>query len=150
MRPPPTPDIEALVPHRGRMLLVDTIVSAEPGRAVTRATVASHWPLYAAGRVGSLVLIELVAQSAAVSFGMDRLASGDPPGDKFGYLVGIGEARFFIDALVPGDTVVTRVRDGFVMEAYREIIGTAHLGRRLAAEVTLQVLQAAGGKERLP
>jgi predicted hotdog family 3-hydroxylacyl-ACP dehydratase len=123
------------------MLLVEAIVEAEPGRAVTRATVNDRWPLYVAGRVRPLVLVELVAQSAAVSFGMDRLASGGPAGEKSGFLVGIREARFFIEALAVGDTVVTRVRDGFVMQAYREIIGTAHLGRHLAAEVTLQVIQ---------
>jgi len=147
---PSLPEIDSLVPHRGRMRLLDAIVEAAPGRAVTRATVTDGWPLYAAGRVRPLVLVELVAQSAAVSFGMDRLASGGPAGDKSGFLVGIREARFFIESLVPGDTVVTRVRDGFAMQAYREIIGTAHLGGRLAAEVTLQVIQAGGEKDILP
>ncbi len=146
----PAPDIQDLVPHRGRMRLLDAIVEAEPGRAVTRATVTDRWPLYAAGRVRPLVLVELVAQSAAVSFGMDRLASGEAPGEKSGFLVGLREARFFIDFLVPGDTVIVRVHDGFKMRDYREIIGTAHRNGRLASEMTLQVVQAGGEKDILP
>jgi hypothetical protein len=33
------------------------------------------------------------------------------------------------------------------MDAYREIVGTAHCNGCLAAEVILQVLEAPGGKE---
>ena len=141
------PDLDALLPQRGRMRLVEAVVEAAPGMAVTRSRASGDWPLCRNGRVDPLVMIELVAQSAAVSFGMDRLTSGGPVGDKFGFLVGIREARFFIDALAPGDLLVTRVQDGFVLEDYREIVGTVHRGQHLAAEITLQVVQAAPAKE---
>ena len=132
------------------MLLLDSIVDTGPGWAQTCSRVSGDWPLCRQGCIDPLVMIELVAQSAAVSLGTERLASQGPVDNTFGFLVGIREARFHIESLAPGDTLTTRVQDGFVLEDYREIVGTVHRSRCIAAEITLQVIQAASAKEDLP
>jgi predicted hotdog family 3-hydroxylacyl-ACP dehydratase len=150
MSPAPFADLDAILPHRGPMRLLEAVVDGAPGWAVTRARASERWPLCRQDRIDPLVMIELVAQSAAVSLGMSRQAAGTAGGDRFGFLVGIREACFFVAALRPGDTLITRVEDGFVLENYREIAGTVHRGRHLAARIALQVVQAAAAKDVLP
>ncbi|MBI9083728.1 MAG: hypothetical protein JEZ11_09025 [Desulfobacterales bacterium] len=135
-------DLTELLPHRNRMKLVDRVVSADEKRAVTRSTVTSRWPLFDGRAVDAMVIIELVAQTAGISNGIERTRKDGPGADKKGWLVGIKQARFARSTLALGDTVEVRAENSFEFEGFREICGIAVLGDETIGEVTLQVMQA--------
>ncbi|MEN8752643.1 MAG: hypothetical protein AB1Z18_07690, partial [Desulfobacterales bacterium] len=57
---------ENILPHRDRMLLVDSIIEVDDNGAVTRSVVTEKWPFFDGQNVRALVLIELVAQTAGI------------------------------------------------------------------------------------
>ncbi|MDP2645208.1 MAG: hypothetical protein Q8P24_09730 [Desulfobacterales bacterium] len=135
---------EDFLPHRGRMKLVDEIITVDAEMAVTRARVTDQWPFFDGKAVNSLVLIELVAQTAGIS---NSWCGGKKHGENFltkGWLVGIKESRFYIDR-VPLDTpIITRCINQFEFDGYRVIRGTVEIEKRLVAEVELQLVQSDG------
>ncbi len=135
--------IEDVIPHRGRMRLVDTILIVEADLAVTQATVRPDWPLMTPDGVHPIILIELAAQTAAVSSGRSHAPESDgeqrPAG---GWLVGIKRADFSIDC-IPVDACITiRSQNRIAVDQYREISAVASIGDRPIGEVHFQVLQA--------
>jgi predicted hotdog family 3-hydroxylacyl-ACP dehydratase len=135
-------DVNALLPHRGRMKLIDTIVSADTESAVTRTTVDSRWPLITKKRISPLMLIELVAQTAAVIYGVDALLSENGSANRRGWLVGVKRVRFGVDALYPGDEVIVQAEDRYKFETFREVAGIVQINGRQAADILLQCMQA--------
>ena len=135
--------IEDVIPHRGRMRLVDTILIVEADLAVTQATVRPDWPLMTPDGVHPIILIELAAQTAAVSSGRSHAPDSDgeqrPTG---GWLVGIKRADFSIDC-IPVDACITiRSQNRIAVDPYREISAVASIGDQPIGEVQFQVLQA--------
>jgi len=133
---------EALLPHRGRMLLVGEILSLDDEQAITLSVAHRNWPLVKDGVVNPLILVELVAQTAGVHNGLRRLKTRGEGSETRGWLVGIKKAVFHVNAIALGEPVTTTARNAFVFENLREITGTASINGRLAAEVTLQVVEA--------
>ncbi len=133
---------EDLLPHRGRMKLVDEIITVNSEMAVTRTRVTDQWPFFDGKAVNSLVLIELVAQTAGIS---NSWGGKKKHGENFvtkGWLVGIKESRFYIDT-VPLDTrIITRCVNQFEYDSYRVIRGTVEIKKRIVAEVELQLVQS--------
>ncbi len=80
-------DIEALIPHRDRMKLINGVLDVNADIAVTSALVTERWPLCHGSTVDPIVLIEIVAQTASVYIswkkGADKGVSGG------GWLVGV-------------------------------------------------------------
>jgi len=141
----PEPDaltVESLLPHRGRMLLVDEIISLDDDQATTRAVARQDWPLFGNGVVNPLVMVELVAQTAGVHNGLRRLKARGKDSQTRGWLVGVKKAVLHVDAVAPGETIITTAKNAFVFDTLREITGTASINGRLAAEVVLQVVEA--------
>ena len=133
--------VEELLPHRGRMKLVDEIIEVDEERALTKSTVTDLWPFFDGKTVNALVLIELVAQTAGISNSWGGIKKH---GDKFerkGWLVGIKRCRLLIDAVPLNTSIITRCENQFKLENYREILGTAWVDSDLVAEVRLQLLQ---------
>ena len=134
--------IEDLLPHRGRMKLVDEIIELDAEQAVTAATVTDQWPFFDGRAVCALVLIELVAQTAGINNSWEGIRKH---GDNFknkGWLVGIKASRFYIDS-VPLDTrIITRSENQFEFDGYRVIQGTVKIDSKIAAEIGLQLLQS--------
>ena len=87
--------ITDLLPHRGRMLLIDEILALAPNYGITAATVKTSWPLAGDNGVQPLVLIELAAQTAGVYNSRQNLLEQDDAETK-GWLVGIKQTEFFI------------------------------------------------------
>jgi len=136
--------VEDLLPHRDRMRLVDEIVEVDIKKAVTRSRVNAQWPLFDGRAVHALVLIELVAQTAGInnSWG-GKIKHGEDYVAR-GWLVGIKDARFYIDA-VPLDTcLTTRSVNQFELEGYRVVQGTVDMDGKRVAEVELQLIQSNG------
>ena len=133
-------DIDDLIPHRDRMKLIDAVVSVAEDAAVTSAVVTDRWPLCDGGGVSSLVLIELAAQTSAVSIGWKKLTTTGKSGGK-GWLVGIREARFHMGAIPVGSEVLTHSKINFALDNYTEIRGTATVNGETVGEVSLQVMR---------
>jgi predicted hotdog family 3-hydroxylacyl-ACP dehydratase len=136
--------VEMLLPHRGRMKLIDKILSVDEQRAVTRSTVTDRWPFFNDGTVGNLVFIELVAQTAGIS---NNYAGITKLGDRYvpsGWLVGIKQARFRTDKVDINTQIITRAENAYAFESYREISGTVEINATVVGEIRLQVIQSDG------
>ena len=137
-----TKEIENLIPHRGRMKLIDTIVTVDQKQAVTRATVKVGWPLLSGNAVSAIVLVELAAQTAGVCIGWNEKMKTDGPETKAaGWLVGIKKARFYVDMISLDACITIRSEIRLAVENYREIATTASINEKLVAEINLQILQ---------
>ena len=134
-------NIEDLIPHRGRMKFVDHIIEVDETTAVTESTVTDQWPLVQNNFVNPLVLIEVVAQTSAVSIGWKQLKEdGNNAGGK-GWLVGIKAADFFIDRIPLNISIRTCTKINFSLDNYTEILGISKIGSDLVSEIVLQVLR---------
>jgi predicted hotdog family 3-hydroxylacyl-ACP dehydratase len=81
------PPIEALLPHRGAMLLIDRVVFADAERLSAQARVnSSAWYADADGNMPAWIGIELMAQAIAAFVGIEHRRRGDPI--KIGFLLG--------------------------------------------------------------
>ncbi len=134
-------NIADLLPHRDRMLLIDEILELDDKAAVTRATVTDQWPFYDGNSVDSLILIELVAQTAGINNSWVRIKKYGLDSEKKGWLVGIKQSRFFVDTVSLHDLIITRAENQFEYESYRHILGIARIGDAIVGEISLQLIQ---------
>jgi predicted hotdog family 3-hydroxylacyl-ACP dehydratase len=133
--------IEDLLPHRGRMMLIDEIIEMDEERAVAVSVVTDRWPLFDGKTVSPIILIELIAQTAGISNGLERIRKHGKDSEKKGWLVGIKRSRFFVDAIPLQTRIITRSENVFKYDGFREILGTARIGRDIICETSLQVVQ---------
>jgi predicted hotdog family 3-hydroxylacyl-ACP dehydratase len=133
---------ESILPHRGSMLLIDSILELDEKGACTRAVVAPGWPFCDGRGVQAIVLIELVAQTAGIHNGWIRDRRHGPAADKKGWIVGIRQAHLPVDAIPLGTELITRTENRMEFEGFRDIYGTVALGAGIAAEITLQLLRS--------
>jgi len=135
--------IESLVPHRGRMRLVDTFEGHDESRdGISRSVVKAGWPLCDGLRVNPHVMIELVAQATAAMAGWDEFKGGKRLG--FGYIVGIKNACLCGDTIPVGAVLTMRTRKILAQENYGVFSGEVYLEKRRRAEVLLQVFRPEG------
>lgn len=134
--------IDDLLPHRDRMKLIGEIIEVDDKGAVTCATVADHWPFFYDEAVGSLVCIELVAQTAGISNSWSGIQKNGKDFVNRGWLVGIKSAVFYADTIPLNTRIVTRAHNQFELEGYREILGTVEIESKTIAEVRLQLMQS--------
>ena len=134
--------VEDLLPHRDRMRLVDEIIEVDAKKAVTRTRVTDQWPFYDGQAVNSLVLIEVVAQTAGIC---NNWGGKIKHGENFltrGWLVGIKESRFYIDTIPLHTCLITRSVNQFEIDGYRVVQGDVVIGRKIVTEVGLQLVQS--------
>ncbi len=141
MTTPPI-ELEELVPHRRPMLLLSKIVSFDDQSASTHSVVESHWPMIGIGGANALILIELVAQTAAVNNGWELLQHAGPGADSRGWIVGIKSATIEVDLLPIGTQIEVESINQFAYDNFREIRGIAKIEGRQVAEATLQLMRA--------
>lgn len=134
--------VEDLLPHRGRMRLVDDILELNTEIAVSKSRVTNQWPLFDGSGVSSLMIIELVAQTCGLSNGLNQMQTHGSI--KKGFLVGIKAASFEQAVLPLGAEIITEATNRFKFETFREIEGTSKIGSTVVGKVTLQVMQAPG------
>ncbi|KRM88891.1 3-hydroxyacyl-ACP dehydratase FabZ [Liquorilactobacillus vini] len=117
--------IQAIIPHRYPMLLVDKIISLEPGvKAVGIRNVTAHEEIFMGHFPGNpvmpgVLIIEALAQTGAVA-----LLSMPEFKHKTAYFGGIKNAKFR-QVVRPGDTMKLEV----VLEKIRNNVG---LGKAVA------------------
>jgi len=113
--------IEDLLPHRGRMRLLDRIVELSTEKAVVSVRPKDNWPMASEGQVPALVLLEVVAQTAGLVCSLRVGLDGEEP--PLGYLVGVRTGTFFTDSVEIGAELTCRAEISFVMEGYAVLNG---------------------------
>ena len=83
-------EIERLIPHRPPMRLVEEIVRVDEASIETATVVRDTWPTAESQKVRTLVLVELIAQSAAILQGWKERHEKEM--GEGGLLVGIPSA----------------------------------------------------------
>ncbi|MFA6985640.1 MAG: hypothetical protein WC213_05500 [Arenimonas sp.] len=111
-------DIESVVPHRGRMLMVDQLLASDPDSVVVSAEIRADNLFADAHGVPTWVGIEYMAQAIAAWAGCRALARNEPA--KIGFL--LGTRRY--------DTCCQHFSFGMQLriEATRELFGENGLG----------------------
>jgi len=133
---------ENILPHRGRMLLIDEILGVDDDGAVTRSIVTERWPFFNGRNVHAIVLIELVAQTAGIHNGWIREKLHGPAADKKGWIVGIRQARLAVNAIPLSTGLIARTKNQMEFEGFRDIYGTVEMETQIIAEITLQLLRS--------
>ena len=133
--------LEDLIPHRGRMVLIDDILEISSSHALTASVMNAAYPLVEADGVQPLIMIELAAQTAGVCNGWDRVKTKGIDSKQMGWLVGVKRAHFYIEHIPLGSRVVTRSENSHNYGNLREVASVLHLGDKRIGEVTLQLFQ---------
>lgn len=125
------------LPQQGRMRLVDAVL--DRGEAFIRvgATVTERWPTAEEGSVHAAMLIELVAQGAAL---LGTRLGGNAEG-KLALLVGLPEVTLEVQRIRVGTRLVAEVRVARGSGDYLVCEGEVHDGIARLAAVTVQGLR---------
>lgn len=127
-----------LVPHEGRMCMVDQLTEFKPESAVVTACLPVDGLLVskADGVLEPVLYAELVAQSYAAFRGYELKSLGLQP--RAGYLVAIRQLDVLGEAKA-GDALRIAVRTVGVLEGFAVIAGEVRRGEELLAKAKLKV-----------
>jgi predicted hotdog family 3-hydroxylacyl-ACP dehydratase len=134
--------IEDLLPHRDGMLLIGEVVSLTREQTVTRSVASSRWPLIDGAGVQPLILVELAAQTAGINNGWQNRLENGADAAQGGWIVGVKNARFSIDQLPLDAEILVTSENRFAYDNFREVHAVATVDGLVAAEITLQLMQA--------
>ena len=132
-------DIEKLIPHRGRMKLINDVLDINSDTAVTSSIVSGRWPLCHGSFVDPVVLIEIVAQTAGVQM---NWKNGIEKDGGLGWLVGIKSADFFLDLIPLHAELITTVKNLYSAENYNVLEGTVMTGTELLCRIQIQIYRS--------
>ncbi len=131
--------IEALIPHRDRMKLIDEIADITEDQAITRTIVTDRLPLYGDDHVDALIIIEIIAQTAAVQVSWKKGTPGKSSGG--GLLAGIKNADFFVERIPRHTILTTTVKPLYSADNYTVLEGTVQAGGATVGRVQIQVIR---------
>jgi len=132
-------DIDSLIPHREKIKIISGIIEIKETSAISEAVVNSNWPLYDGDAVNSLVLIEAIAQTAAIVEGYKRNQRGES-GVK-GWLVGIKNAEFNVEKIPVNTNLMIMLESKYSFDNYGVVEGTVKTGEEILATATLQAMR---------
>ena len=132
-------DIESLIPHREKIKIISGILEIKETTAISTAVVNPNWPSYDEGEVNSLVLIEAIAQTAAIVEGYKRKQQGKD-GVK-GWLVGIKSAEFKVAKIPVNTNLIIMIENKYSFDNYAVVEGTVKTDEKILATATLQALR---------
>ena len=130
--------IEELIPHRNRMKLINKVIEIDGESAVTESIVTKQWPLFEDNSVNTIILIELVAQTAGIYIGWREKKKEGNIGGK-GWIVAIKKANFSLDKIPLNTRIIARSKQTFSFEDFYEFLGIAKIGSDVIGEIVLQV-----------
>jgi len=124
------------------MKLLDKIISVDELTAVSESLVSDSWPLFENGCVQSLIIIELVAQTAGINIKWnDTKAPSAKDGGGGGVLAGIKKAVFHVDRIPVDATIQTCSKKEYSQMNYSEFLGRVTMGEKMLGEVVLQLFR---------
>jgi predicted hotdog family 3-hydroxylacyl-ACP dehydratase len=132
-------DIDSLIPHREKIKIIDGILDIQEKSAISYAVVNPNWPLYDGEAVDALVLIEGIAQTAAIVEGYRRRQRGED-GVK-GWLVGIKDAEFHVKKIGVDTKLIIMLESKYSFDHYGVVEGTVRSGDDILATATLQAIR---------
>lgn len=132
---------DGILPHRKPMLLIDEILELDDSCAVTQSVVTEKWPLCDGRNASPIVLVELMAQTSGIHNGFIREKREGRAAGTHGWIVGIRQARFWVDALPVGTRIVVKTENQMEFEGFRDIYGRIEIEGKVAAEIALQLLR---------
>jgi predicted hotdog family 3-hydroxylacyl-ACP dehydratase len=103
--------VEEVVPHSGRMVLLDRLLTVEEGRLTAEVKLRADSMFVRNGRARAIVAVEYMAQAVAAYVGTLSRGKNEPV--EIGYLIGIREMKLAVDHLEAGDTLVVEVQHVF-------------------------------------
>jgi len=109
-------DIERLIPQRPPMRIVEAVAAIDEVSIESRSTVRTSWPTVQDGKARSLMLIELIAQTAAVLQGWKERHQKES--GEGGLLVGVQGAKFAAASIPVGTVLVCTVRISHGVQSY--------------------------------
>jgi 3-hydroxyacyl-[acyl-carrier-protein] dehydratase len=133
-------EILAHLPHRYPMLLIDRVLSVDPGKeivALKNVTInepffVGHFPHHPV--MPGVLIVEAMAQAAAIlAFRTFNLKSDS--GSVY-YFVGIDEARFK-KPVMPGDQLILKAQILRNLRGIWKFYAQAHVGEKLVSEAQL-------------
>ena len=138
------PAVTDLIPHRGSMLFLDTVLHADKESCTAQYTPqAGAWYLNANGAMPAWISIEIMAQTIAAHTGEMRRQIGLLP--KQGVLLGTRSLKSTCPAFAPGVTLQIVARVSFWGEgglaAYECSIATAAAPHEVLASAILKVFE---------
>lgn len=131
-------DIESLIPHRENIKIISGILEIKETTAISTAMVNSNWPSYDEDAVDSLVLIEAIAQTAAIVEGYKRKQQGKDA--VKGWLVGIKNADFQTEKIPINTNLIIMIESKHSFDNYGVIEGVVKAGEIILASATLQAM----------
>jgi predicted hotdog family 3-hydroxylacyl-ACP dehydratase len=132
-------DIESYIPHRSPIRLISEVLEIEDELGIAVAIVKADWPLCDGREINPLILVETVAQTAALVEGHKRKKEGKT-GAK-GWLVGIKHAEFNVAGIPVGTRLVIRVTSQYAFDNYGVVEGIVKSGDEVVATMVLQALR---------
>ena len=132
-------DIESLIPHREPIRIMTEVIELDGDDGIAAAVVNERWPLCDGRAVQSIVLIEAIAQTAAIVEGYKRKQSGKD-GVK-GWLVGIKSAEFTKESIPINTRITASVHSLYSFEKYGVTQGVVKAGDEVLLTAVLQVMR---------
>lgn len=131
------PRIVELIPHRGRMRLLDRVVSIKGGAMVAEGVIRDDNPFLEGGVMVPAALIEYMAQAMAA---LVSWRHGDPV-PRMGYLVGARNVAFEPVVAATGAVVQATVREEAVLGDFAAFDGVVTVDGAVACRGNLKVFR---------
>lgn len=135
-------NIDELIPHRPPIRVITEALELKDLCGRAKALVTPQWPLSDGQTVSAMMLIEAMAQTAALVEGFNNKLKGRP-GVK-GWLVGIKSARFYRERVAVGADLTVEVKSIATFDDYAVIEGEVRDRDDLIAEAVLQAVKFEG------
>ncbi len=129
---------ERLVPHRGRMRLIEFIKAPTWSGLHAEATISEAWPLSGNGSVSSIICVELVAQAISA---LSTWRRGEGARPQIGLLVGIKEVELYHASIPVRTKLVIQVEEINQLGGYAVFKGKVKSDSASFCEVIVQVLE---------
>ncbi len=121
------------------MLWLDRVVDTGEFDLTCEARVTADRPLVRAGRAGSVVAIEYIAQTAAALLGLLARRAGHAP--RGGYLVAVRRLELEVDSFAVGDLLTVHAIHRFGDDRFASFEGSITVAGQRAAHALLSVLR---------
>ncbi len=127
-----------LIPHKGRMRLLEWVKRPIEKTLQAEATVNPNWPLHQDGMVNSVISIELVAQAIAA---LRTWRKGEGACDRLGFLVGVKEADFSASSFPVGNRLFIQIAELYQLGEYAVYEGHVRSESDFFCKTIIQVME---------
>lgn len=104
-------NIADLIPHSGKMVLLDTIDDYGENWLQTTVSISSQSTFYKDGGVSSVYALEYMAQTIAALAGLKNMENSEP--NKIGFIAGCRKFNVETDKFIAGQKLLVRVEEYF-------------------------------------